>query len=231
MSSDDVKARRIPGAGYGGAPDSRQDDWLGDETAIEWFPGASETAERVARERRPRRRELSEPRAAVALTPEAERAQVFRRRRLGGLIAATVLVGAAIVAAVVLLSGGSSPAVQTTHAVTTAAVTTTKTATTPVTKKKVTKASTSTTATTPIHLVLPASGVLRQGDSGSAVKELQLALTKLGGDVGTTDGTFGQLTETAVATFQQANGLTADGIVGAATAAKINAALLALGTG
>jgi peptidoglycan hydrolase-like protein with peptidoglycan-binding domain len=79
--------------------------------------------------------------------------------------------------------------------------------------------------------VLPASGKIRQGDTGSAVKKLQQALTKLGLDAGKADGVFGALTGTAVLAFQRANHLVADGVVGANTAAKINATLAAKSSG
>ena len=79
--------------------------------------------------------------------------------------------------------------------------------------------------------MLPAAGTLRTGDSGSAVTKLQQALSKLGSDPGSADGTFGPLTEHAVVAFQQANGLAADGIVGPKTAGKINASLAVPSTG
>jgi peptidoglycan hydrolase-like protein with peptidoglycan-binding domain len=47
---------------------------------------------------------------------------------------------------------------------------------------------------------------------------LQRRLTELGYFSGPVTGTFGPLTQTAVISFQQASGLTADGIVGAGTA-------------
>ncbi len=43
------------------------------------------------------------------------------------------------------------------------------------------------------------------------------------------DGIYGTLTQQAVSAFQQENGLTVDGIVGAQTAAALNAALAAKG--
>jgi peptidoglycan hydrolase-like protein with peptidoglycan-binding domain len=43
------------------------------------------------------------------------------------------------------------------------------------------------------------------------------------------DGHYGPATQSAVAAFQQSNGLTADGIVGPQTAAAINSALAAKG--
>lgn len=61
-----------------------------------------------------------------------------------------------------------------------------------------------------------ADPLLRQGDSGAAVAELQRLLNAKGIRVAV-DGVFGANTQTAVITFQRNNGLTADGIVGAKT--------------
>jgi peptidoglycan hydrolase-like protein with peptidoglycan-binding domain len=61
------------------------------------------------------------------------------------------------------------------------------------------------------------------GDTGSGVKQVQVALTALGFKVAA-DGTFGTQTAQAVKAFQQKNQLTADGIVGPATWAKLQAA-------
>ena len=60
---------------------------------------------------------------------------------------------------------------------------------------------------------------LSKGDKGDKVRVLQELLKGKGYDLGTygADGDFGAATWTAVAQFQAANGLTADGIVGANT--------------
>ena len=58
---------------------------------------------------------------------------------------------------------------------------------------------------------------LRRGSRGSDVTRLQTALSAQGYDCGTADGIFGAKTEAAVRAFQQANGLTVDGIAGKAT--------------
>jgi peptidoglycan hydrolase-like protein with peptidoglycan-binding domain len=63
-----------------------------------------------------------------------------------------------------------------------------------------------------------ASGALRLNDTGEQVSVLQRRLTELGYFSGPITGTFGPLTQTAVISFQQASGLTADGIVGTGTA-------------
>jgi len=62
--------------------------------------------------------------------------------------------------------------------------------------------------------------VLRQEDSGQDVVILQNALINAGFRV-STDGIFGQHTDEAVRAFQNTNGLTADGIVGARTLALL----------
>ena len=65
---------------------------------------------------------------------------------------------------------------------------------------------------------------LRMGDSGSAVKDLQTKLKKLGYYDGTVDSTFGSGTYAAVRAFQQKNGLTADGVAGSETLKKLDSA-------
>jgi peptidoglycan hydrolase-like protein with peptidoglycan-binding domain len=58
------------------------------------------------------------------------------------------------------------------------------------------------------------------------ISELQEALSSAGYDPGPVDGTFGPRTEAAVVAFQQANGLSADGVVGPETASALNSALV-----
>ena len=58
------------------------------------------------------------------------------------------------------------------------------------------------------------------GDTGDAVMALQQGLLKAGYAVGT-DGDFGPGTESAVKQWQHAQGLTADGVVGATSWAKL----------
>lgn len=62
---------------------------------------------------------------------------------------------------------------------------------------------------------------LRRGSTGPEVTALQQRLTELGFDPNGIDGHFGPGTEAAVKAFQQANGLTADGIVGPVTRAAL----------
>lgn len=74
-------------------------------------------------------------------------------------------------------------------------------------------------AGTEAHYVRPA---LKFGDRGVAVIELQTDLAALGYVSGRIDGEFGKLTRAAVLAFQADNDLHTDGVVGAATWAKIN---------
>ena len=62
---------------------------------------------------------------------------------------------------------------------------------------------------------------LRRGSRGDDVKKLQEMLNALGYDCGTADGIFGAKTEIAVRSFQQENGLAADGIAGKNTLSLI----------
>ena len=57
----------------------------------------------------------------------------------------------------------------------------------------------------------------RQGDSGSAVTTIQTKLKRWGDFDGPVDGVYGSKTTKAVRSFQQKNGLTADGVAGPAT--------------
>ncbi len=65
---------------------------------------------------------------------------------------------------------------------------------------------------------------LRMGDSGSAVKDLQTKLKKLGYYDGTVDSTFGSGTYAAVKAFQKKYNLTADGVAGSETLKKLDTA-------
>ena len=65
---------------------------------------------------------------------------------------------------------------------------------------------------------------LRMGDSGSAVKDLQTKLKKLGYYSGTVDSTFGSGTYAAVKAFQKKYNLTADGVAGSETLKKLDTA-------
>jgi hypothetical protein len=61
----------------------------------------------------------------------------------------------------------------------------------------------------------------KPGDTGVQVKKLQRALKALGYSVGTVDGQYGPTTKGAVASFQHAAGLTADGVFGPKTLAAL----------
>lgn len=68
-----------------------------------------------------------------------------------------------------------------------------------------------------------ADGSLKRGDRGDAVVALQKRLRELGYLTDTADGIYGDTTEDAIKKFQKAVGLTADGVAGASTQAKLNA--------
>jgi len=72
-------------------------------------------------------------------------------------------------------------------------------------------------------LLLPllAAASLSVGSQGSQVSRLQSRLKQWGYYTGAVDGSFGEKTRQAVVLFQKRNGLTADGVVGPATAAAI----------
>ena len=65
------------------------------------------------------------------------------------------------------------------------------------------------------------SSLLRHGSRSEAVRQMQEDLKKLGYYSGTVSGHYGTLTEAAVTSFQKDNGLSADGIAGSKTLAKI----------
>ncbi len=62
------------------------------------------------------------------------------------------------------------------------------------------------------------AAALKVGSQGEQVKTLQTKLKRWGYYSGNVDGVFGGGTKAAVVNFQKANGLTADGVVGAGTA-------------
>ncbi|NJL46967.1 MAG: peptidoglycan-binding protein [Leptolyngbyaceae cyanobacterium SM2_5_2] len=67
----------------------------------------------------------------------------------------------------------------------------------------------------------PDATALRLGSEGEAVRVLQTRLQALGFYTSTIDGLFGPLTAEAVATFQQAERLQVDGVVGAETWSRL----------
>jgi peptidoglycan hydrolase-like protein with peptidoglycan-binding domain len=75
------------------------------------------------------------------------------------------------------------------------------------------------------------AGLLRQGDSGSTVTEVQNLLYNKGYFNGASTGYFGSATTSAVVAFQSDYGLSADGVVGSATLAALrgNGGLVPIG--
>ena len=81
------------------------------------------------------------------------------------------------------------------------------------------------------ELKLTIDRILNRGSIGDDVKQMQKVLKQLGYDLGTfgdnadgIDGRFGKMTQAAVRAFQEANGLTVDGIVGPNTLKALEAA-------
>lgn len=74
---------------------------------------------------------------------------------------------------------------------------------------------------------LISQALLQLEAAGEAVTQLQTQLTNLGYYDGPISGVFGELTQSAVINFQQRNGLSPDGIVGAETLAAIDRAAAA----
>ncbi|NLB90655.1 MAG: peptidoglycan-binding protein, partial [Clostridiales bacterium] len=66
----------------------------------------------------------------------------------------------------------------------------------------------------PINSFAQVYATLRPGENGSAIKEMQQALTDLGFDTNGIDGKYGKGTERAVKQFQESVRLVADGIAG-----------------
>ena len=85
------------------------------------------------------------------------------------------------------------------------------------------------TATGPAPAVQGPTATLKPGDTGTQVTALQRALAKLGYSPGKADGAYGAGTQQALAAFQKANNLTADGIFGSQTLAALTSALMHAG--
>jgi len=210
-----VTTERVSGTGpaatgAGGRPelDPTLDDWLPDEAELEWFPDSEAPPDGSGGGKRG---------AAVDAVGFASlSAHVIARRRAFALAAVLALAAIAGIGFAVFGGGGSGTR-----------------ATTPTPTQPATTTPPSSTPTTPSSsrpkaspaVVLPSGKLLRSGDTGSAVRKLQQALKTLGYDPGAVDGSFGPATTQAVVAFQKAKGLSADGIVGPATVAKLNAAL------
>ena len=237
--------RRGPEGAVGRQPDPQPlDDWLGDISDDDWSEGAAELAEQRRATTVGAEPERDAERDGVAVTtaqvarPEARRGAVERRRVVAAL-ALLLLIGIAAAAAVSFLrDGAEEPVTQPPESQIVA--TPTLTETDPV---QTTTPSTTLTETTPAAptddaptFTLPEGTKLQRGASvgesdltvstdPELIADLQRALTSAGYDPGTPDGVFGQNTEDAVVAFQQANGLSLDGIVGPDTADALNRAV------
>jgi hypothetical protein len=227
------------------------DDWFGDISEQDWNEDETDFAEehRATPARHERstaetypERDVQTAAAPSVATTEARRADVRRRRAVAAVVL-LLLIALAATAAVLLLRDGSEPTA-TTESEPPAVTTPTETGTvttpppptpTPPTPTPPPPPAGSGTITT---FTLP-EGVKLQRDPSAAdtwsdltvstdpelIADLQRALEAAGYDPGSPDGTFGENTEAAVIAFQQANGLTPDGIVGPTTAEALNTAL------
>jgi hypothetical protein len=224
------------------------DDWFGDISDEDWSEDAAVFAER--HRATPVREEKSRPgsydeRGGVAVSPaeafpvatEARRAAVHRRRAVAAVVL-VLLVGLAAAAAVLLLRDGAERSVT---PVPESPIVSTPTSTE--TEPVPTTPSTPPAPTPPAApsedlpaFTLPEGTKLQRGESDGEsnltvstdpelIAELQRALTRAGYDPGSPDGAFGENTEEAVVAFQQANGLSPDGIVGPATADALSRAI------
>lgn len=74
------------------------------------------------------------------------------------------------------------------------------------------------------------AATVKVGSRGTVVKTIQTKLKRWGYYTGSVDGVFGAKTKSAVQSFQRKNGLTADGIVGNATAKAMGVSLSGSGS-
>jgi peptidoglycan hydrolase-like protein with peptidoglycan-binding domain len=87
-------------------------------------------------------------------------------------------------------------------------------------EESTTTESASSEGTADTSTALTGEPMLGMGDNGPLVSTLQALLNEHGASI-TVDGDFGSLTHAAVLSFQQTNGLTADGVVGPQTASTL----------
>ena len=226
-----------------GAPSNEQplDDWLGDISDLDWSENAAERAERQGVEPSSQEvplragdlgREPTADRSATArpVAARPRRAVIERRRLAAGLVLAVGLGLAVVISMLLLRDGGQAPVTPVAEpATTTAAPSESSGSSTPVTTLPTSPSTTTTTTpSTPgaSTFTLPEGTKLRLGEGDPAViSELQQALSSAGYDLGRADGTFGPRTKAAVVAFQQANGLSPDGVVGPDTASALNSTL------
>jgi hypothetical protein len=202
--------------------DRSADDWLGEQGGVDWndtrYAGSSSSASEVGA--RPDAGREDVPRPAPPTAADARRQALVQRRRVIGVVAllALALVGVGVGLTVFR---DDEPSAQTTAPVVTAQP--------PPTPPPATPPATTAPTEAPLRVQLPEDGRLALGDRGDEVETLQTALAALELDPGEVDGIFGEATREAVIAFQQANELTADGIVGADTVRALNAELAAQG--
>jgi hypothetical protein len=190
--------------------DPDPDDWFDEpDTSAAW-------EERTARSLRAgqQREPADDWVAAAPAAPARQHGPLLERLRRPWVAAAAILVVCLIagLAAGGVFSGGGHKA---------APLLTTTAQTAPTTTAATTTGAHQTTST-------PAPTVpLKPGDSGPAVKGLQRALARLGYLSSAVDGQYGPATTEAVKSFQRAQGLTADGVLGPKTRAALASALAA----
>ena len=201
-------------------PLAPEDDWFV-EPDVGRSTGLEEPGERRTSDPGPREGASGHPESRGAKGLGGERS---RKLVAAAVIGAILFIGGAVVGSLAAraLSGGDETTTSTltrTTTVTTTSPTTTVTTTSPTTTP------TTTTPTTSSPAALPQGVVLRRGDEGGDVSEVQAALVELGYSASSVDGKFGPATAQAVREFQQSSGLKQDGVVGPATLAALSAAL------
>jgi hypothetical protein len=229
------------------------EDWLGEAGDVDWLwlPGPQENIKTTAAApgRHARGREFSG--YGQSKTPGTPRdlddsqrssarhgaAAILQRRGAVILFAVFALLAAAIAVPVIAFKGNGSqsrafPAVTASagrsdsQQVKVQGKSATRPAPVPVT---VGAAAPPVASQSPLTVELPRGGLLRAGQTGTAVLRLQNVLAALGFEPGEPDGIFGNMTTAAVISFQKASGLDPDGVVGDETAKKLNVAVGAQG--
>jgi hypothetical protein len=233
----EVRRRGRQGA-VGKQPDRQPlDDWLGDISDEDWSENAVRQERTISESRTERDNFAVSPAQAFPVAPTENRRAAARRRRVVAALVLLLLVGLAVAAPVLLLrDGAEAPVTPASESPVVEMPTPTETGPEPTTP------STTPTPTTPSPnesaptFTLPEGTKLQRGESDGEsdltvstdpelIAELQRALARAGYDPGSPDGAFGQNTEEAVVAFQQANGLSPDGIVGPETADALSRAV------